>query len=125
MRELKFQAFSEKSHQMIKGYPVIKNGIFDSFVEDITGSTWGAESWKLQLRQFTGLTDRNGKEIFENDLLSFEDGDGEVGEVIFECGSWILSFSEDITLFGMNPNSCCQVIGNRFENPELLEVSNA
>ena len=69
------------------------------------------------LMQSTGLTDKNGKEIFEGD---FVEGDGEVDCVEWEDGQWRINPFCDI-LFGYE--SDLKIIGNIFENPELLEAT--
>lgn len=61
--------------------------------------------------QYTGLTDKNGKKIFEGDILSSDwgyKGDVEFDSIMYaklEC-----TFNED-----------CEVIGNIYDNPELLK----
>lgn len=92
----------------------------------------------------TGLKDKNGILIWENDVVSFEDA-GEDGyeykegfdfinraKVEFAEGRWSLTdFASDNSAVMdemynhaefMKLWCCCEVIGNVFDNPELLEV---
>ena len=80
--------------------------------------------------QYTGLTDKNGKRIFEGDILQFENGDGEFSLYSCEwsselCG-WSIKFHEyDTPADPLDALFCtdAEVIGNIHDNPELLEVS--
>lgn len=78
------------------------------------------------LMQSTGLLDKNGKEIFEGDILFGHAGEDfwEIVEFDIEEGKWIrrdiwcnskLDLSEN--------NEFMEIIGNIYENPELLEVA--
>lgn len=80
----------------------------------------------LSLMQSTGLTDKNGKEIFEGDILGTDGGllDGVV-EYRTDLGMWTNS------LFRYNnfERLCCiansrEIIGNIWENGELLDGEN-
>lgn len=95
------------------------------------------------LCQYTGLTDKDGKKIWENDILRYSydyDGspflkDGEeikyrVGAVFWSewRGSWAVCgrgnkkcTNNDVFKYNRNPNRT-EVIGNVFDNLELLEV---
>lgn len=77
--------------------------------------------------QYTGLKDKNGKEIFEGDVIKHPIG--ILAEVIFskEFAAFLAKYKlgesykkdllEPITV------SKCEIIGNIYENSELLEVS--
>lgn len=67
--------------------------------------------------QYTGLKDKNGKEIYEGDLL--KDMDGNIDEVIFDGGSFLVKHSETNYDFIAVINYF-KVIGNIYENQELL-----
>ena len=74
------------------------------------------------LMQFTGLHDKNGKEIYEGDLieLDIEDGLNKFGIVKFEDGCFGVN-SRAATLAYLT--ACgSKIIGNIHENPELLEI---
>lgn len=71
--------------------------------------------------QYTGLTDKNGVKIFEGDIVQHEN-------LIVE-----VAYIEKYTRFAGKRKGCtmamfdwksCEVIGNIYDNPELLEVKN-
>lgn len=66
--------------------------------------------------QYTGLEDKNGKRIFEGDILSFRAGRTHV--VRFEDGAFILEDSAIPIPFAIKS----EIIGNIHDNPELLKA---
>ena len=67
------------------------------------------------LYQFTGLHDKNGKEIYEGDIFNFD----YPMEVIWDMGSWAVKKREGSgLLYGYVHDG--EVIGNVYENKELL-----
>lgn len=82
------------------------------------------------VEQYTGLKDRNGKEIYEGDIVreDIEVGDDDIdGEYIYQ-----VVWDEETLCWSLSPNywaihndlwelnSSCRVIGNIHQNPELV-----
>jgi len=78
------------------------------------------DNQKMIALQFTGLHDKNGKEIYEGDLLCYHDSDEEpeIGLVFFNEGIWQLGPKDYI--MGLSEFDIFKIIGNIYENPELI-----
>ncbi len=139
MRELKFRAYIKHLEMMI---PVDK---IDFNLQELEFSEgFGCDpleySFKdIELMQFTGLKDKNGNEIYEGDILSYLDGDSNRGKykklsggnyiVYFETYKYRLKRLDDdryvrnVNGIGVIENRQKEwlIIGNEYENPELLK----
>lgn len=126
MRTIKFRVWDcvEKvmmtcdDRDFVNGFKIYPNGVYSLF------DVYCDEPGNVKLMQFTGLKDKNGTEIYEGDicnqLLLRKFGEEEnpryVGEVTFQPSSGYRVGSEGIW------QNDIEVIGNIYENRELLEV---
>ncbi len=120
MREIKFRAWSKTYQRML--FVDVLNMTDDILTaHDADGETYTQPKpqEKGVLMQYTGLRDKNGKEIYEGDIIRrdvgpyFENFAIEWTEDIcgeYGCIGWNLT----------NHTAYCEVIGNIYENPELL-----
>ena len=71
--------------------------------------------------QYTGLTDKNGKKIFEGDIIRDEDGDAMVVKWQTEGAVFVLEPEPYVSVhFYDTLPSKIEVIGNIYDNPELM-----
>jgi len=139
MREIKFRAWDKENKIWYKPtHEAYKNNLFElmvSFSGELLSNTMQGINHesifpdRFDLMQFTGLYDKNGADVYEGDWI------GEIGEeVIFcnECLSWQIGWTDkdgkkichycdgDYSFYDLVGNGI-EVVGNKYENSELLK----
>lgn len=131
MREYKFRAWDETEKHMYNWGNLINQNLKNIFT--IT------EQCGYILMQYTGLHDENGKEIYEGDIIEFSydmfvgnfDTFAAKGKVVLEEGAFYVEVFENerttkdeaYLLYSINLDTI-EVVGNIYENKELLNETN-
>jgi uncharacterized phage protein (TIGR01671 family) len=113
MREIKFRGWDKE----FKGY-VYTDFFEDDMFRSAVGNFFKNSSFSI-LEQYTGLKDKNGREIYEGDVIAVKLNNiknHEVDKIAFDngCYTW-----RDYVLCYVKHEA--DIIGNIHENPELLE----
>lgn len=127
-REIKFRAWETTSKEMF--YQVRCGGMFDNIATAPT--TWNGSDWVhltggefTEVMQYIGIVDKNGKEIYEGDIVNIDAfGAEEDGYFLVkfenESARYILSGDRLVYDFDNIYGNECEIIGNIYENPQLL-----
>jgi len=120
MREIKFRAWDKKLK--VWTTPYYFNDVKDKI--QIFNLFDDSKRNRIEVMQFTGLKDKNGKEIFEGDILKYPSGIIEVkwiGVGMYNICILMDNASKKQQEYLIKEFKECEVIGNKFENPDLLK----
>ena len=111
MRKIKFRAWDKNDGEMI-GWLMLREYT----------AKWLDNNIVIPM-QYTGLHDKNGKEIYENDIIKIEGWSEPIQQVIFNRGGFCtIRLGEESASFAHDIKYAegSVVIGNIYENPELI-----
>ena len=137
-REIKFRAWHKGQKEMFTALYLTFSGRIGIWNNEETEIDFTSEYPYLELMQYTGLKDKNGKEIYEGDILNtkttFENNMSDrrfqpdtERLVSFENGGFIDKYTgrelwDKIRNLTYTPSRWTdyEIIGNIYENPELI-----
>lgn len=144
MRKILFRGKRIDNGEWVEGYcaaePYTKNTYNHGYILENEKDLFAKKAWLIDSRtvgQFTGLTDKNGRKIFEGDILKivhkyqspFDDDTKEYTDittdvVFFDDEGLCFSYGESPFLcVADNVTAEYEIVGNIHDNPELLEVT--
>lgn len=118
MREIKFRMWDKEIKEMLDNEELQQKDSDEWCVYNCI-TTENGNDGGIVFMQYTGLKDKNGKEIYEGDILS----DHVFNYiVVFYAGAWCLKLSiASSSWYSLYPVACQrEIVGNIYENPELL-----
>ena len=125
MREIKFRAWHKEEKIMgeVLGIDILHKEIF--FLNEDVDRYEHTDFKDIELMQYTGLKDKNNKEVYEGDIVKLRANHG-IGVIKYydEWGAFVVEYIKPrpLTVLGMSYyKEDIEVIGNIYENPELIK----
>jgi uncharacterized phage protein (TIGR01671 family) len=126
MRDFKFRAWDKENKEWLRGGHLVSCILHDSKRITVVGTGKGDyDEWEypseVDIQQYTGLKDKNGKEVYEGDILEDTYNIFEVVWVEKDAKFKLRHRGRFIEYPEWNRGVTMEVIGNIYENQELLQ----
>lgn len=121
-REIKFRVWHKEDKKYIYD-PIELELIMLSLDITVNNPSIGFASEYFEFfdfQQFTGLTDKKGREIYDGDIVKSVHWNPEIMQVCFDRGAFYLAGADRHELADIKYVSEFEVIGNIYENPDLI-----
>ena len=129
MREIKFRAWHKEKNIMVYDNEDDTYGYWDGccnsnvgMVNTVLNSKWYSQ---YEFMQYTGLKDKNGKEIYEGDIIQYEDIHKGVVEYSEKYAQYVLNQTgqvvDEYEPLGDYNMEVFEIIGNIYDNPDLFK----
>jgi uncharacterized phage protein (TIGR01671 family) len=129
MKDIKFRAWSPNNGCWCGAFSIHQSGAVSDMIDAkidkdsgiaISDAHWGEND--LVIMQYTGLKDKNGVEIYEGDIVEIKEIGSDKFTVNFRNGCfWVDYKAWEILLWTCVKNNDAKVIGNIYENGNLLK----
>lgn len=128
MREIKFRVWDIKGNRWVEKDSFLVSPQYGGIMPWFDNNEVGTSLSDVELMQYTGLKDKNGKEIYEGDIVKFQMTRRKLVEhpimTAFEDETAIYQGSVKWGDFGWRPFidgevKECEIIGNIYQSPEL------
>jgi uncharacterized phage protein (TIGR01671 family) len=120
MRELKFRAWDKEQNRLFNVYGFDEDHVYEKTLDDYTHSIH--PRGVCEIMQYTGLKDKNNKEIYEGDRLKkpTEYIEGMPNGARYKIVEWTMPKHYGVG-FNIGEINTWKIVGNIYENSELLE----
>lgn len=136
MRTIKFRAFDKLAKQIFEvkeiDFTAIERNVYGFITyKSILGGVYESLSFKsfddVELMQYTGINDCNGREIFEGDIVKLDEDfakaqgySSTISEVIWDEDGALFDTPKIQYALSQHNSKYFTVIGNIYENPQLI-----